>query len=253
VKTLVLNFIVIPAVAILIVLGMNLHPEIAIGILLIGVAPIMPLFPLFVSFARSGRPGTHAPILYASLLMVLSVPMTMFIARAIQLTAPGLEVNLVHVFIFLVGFQTVPVVIGYAIHERLTHRTALARKITTGCAVATLLIFIALSMAVSRQPLANLYGSDALVASILLVVVSLMLGWLVGGPDPKARKNLAMGTSLRNVGLSLLFAWVFFPDTLVADTVSVYAVFMLLFNILVASIWRWRANTLSTIPTIPTG
>ncbi|WP_067051500.1 hypothetical protein [Methanofollis ethanolicus] len=47
VRARVLNFIVIPAGAILIVRGLGLDPEIAFGILLIGMAPLMPLYPLF--------------------------------------------------------------------------------------------------------------------------------------------------------------------------------------------------------------
>lgn len=243
VRALVLNFIVIPALAILIVRGLNLHPEIAFGILLIGMAPLMPLYPLFTSFARSHIPGTHGPILYASLVMILSLPMTLFLGRAVSIASPALDLDLVNVLIFVVGFQTVPIIIGFVIRERCADRAALARKIVTGCAVATLVIFIALSQVVSRRPLPGLYGTHALTASILLVAASLLLGWLVGGPGPSNRKNLALGTSLRNVGLSLLFAWVFFPFTLVGDTVSVYAVVMLLANILVASIWRRRAGT----------
>jgi BASS family bile acid:Na+ symporter len=244
-RALALNLIVIPAVAVIIVRGLALDPEIALGILLIGVAPIMPLFTVFTSFARSRLPGSHGPILYASLLMVISIPITLLLFR-LGLIIPSMELNLIPMFLFLVGFQTIPIVIGFFIHERFARRAALARKIAMGCAIATLMVFIAISQIVSRKPLATLYGSGTLLASILLVVTSLVLGWLVGGPDPKIRKNLAMGTSLRNVGLSLFFAWAFFPDTLASEAVSVYAIFMLIFNILVAYTWRRQAERQST-------
>jgi len=241
-KTLALNIIVVPAVVVIIVRGLKLEPEVALGILLIGVAPIMPLFPLFTSFARSRVKGAHAPILYASLLMVISVPMTLLLLRVSRLVPSIPDLNLVPVLLFLVGFQTVPIVIGFIVREKFKHRADLSRKIAMGCSIATLLVFIALSQIVSRKPLSDLYGSGALIASALLVVTSLILGWLLGGPDPNVRKSLAMGTSLRNVGLSLFFAWTFFPSTLASETVSVYGTFMLLFNILVAYIWRRQAG-----------
>ena len=242
VRALLLNLLIIPAVAVLIVWGLKLEPEVGLGIILIGVAPIMPLFTLFTSFARSRVPGAHGSILYASFLMVVSIPMTLVLLRVSRLVPSIPDLNLVPVLLFLVGFQTVPILIGFVIREKFTYRAALARKIAMGCAIATLLAFIALSQIVSRKPLADLYGSGALIASVLLVVTSLILGWLLGGPDPNVRKNLAMGTSLRNVGLSLFFAWTFFPLTRAAETVSVYGTFMLLFNILVAYIWRRQAG-----------
>jgi len=63
-------------------------------------------------------------------------------------------------------------------------------------------------------------GGGALATMLLLVVVAWPIAGGLGGVDASIRKTLAMGTSLRNVGLCLLIATQDFLDTSVAAVVT---------------------------------
>jgi BASS family bile acid:Na+ symporter len=70
--------------------------------------------------------------------------------------------------------------------------------------------------------LAKVSGGGALMTMLLLVVVAWPIGWVLGGPDATIRKTLAIGTSLRNVGLCLLIATREFSDSGVGAVVFAY-------------------------------
>ena len=60
------------------------------------------------------------------------------------------------------------------------------------------------------------------------------IGWVLGGPEASIRKTLAIGTSLRNVGLCLLIATREFPDTGVAAVVTSYFLIQAIANLVYA-------------------
>ncbi len=50
------------------------------------------------------------------------------------------------------------------------------------------------------------YGSRAMSAVLCLVILSVSVGWVLGGPAREDRRVLAIGTAWRNVGLGALVA-----------------------------------------------
>ena len=54
--------------------------------------------------------------------------------------------------------------------------------------------------------LRDLFGTMGILAIVLAVGISLILGYLFGGPAEGTRRSLAMGSANRNAGMALLFA-----------------------------------------------
>ncbi len=54
--------------------------------------------------------------------------------------------------------------------------------------------------------LRDLFGTLGILAIILAVGISLILGYLFGGPSEGTRRSLAFGSANRNAGMALLFA-----------------------------------------------
>jgi len=71
---------------------------------------------------------------------------------------------------------------------------------------------------------ALVYGSNGLWAILSLVILSLGVGWILGGPAREDRRILAIGTALRNIGLGAVIATVDFRAPQVAATVIMYFV-----------------------------
>jgi BASS family bile acid:Na+ symporter len=70
-----------------------------------------------------------------------------------------------------------------------------------------------------------------------LVAATLIAGWLIGGPGMDSRKSLAMTTSVRNVGVSLVIASGSFPGTPAITAATAYALFQTVVMAVVALGW----------------
>jgi bile acid:Na+ symporter, BASS family len=70
-------------------------------------------------------------------------------------------------------------------------------------------------------------GINGLCAMLILVIISMVAGWLLGGPADGTRRVLAINTSLRNVALCLAIASSSFPGGNVDVGVIAFSMVML--------------------------
>jgi hypothetical protein len=84
---------------------------------------------------------------------------------------------------------------------------------------------------------------SSFVGMLALLVVSLAAGWLLGGPGSDNRKTLALTTSLRNVGVSLVIATGdIFAGTPAGPTVMVYGWVEIFGSLALALAWGRHAS-----------
>jgi BASS family bile acid:Na+ symporter len=87
--------------------------------------------------------------------------------------------------------------------------------------------------------LRDLFGTMGILAIVLAVGISLILGHLFGGPAEGTRRSLAMGSANRNAGMALLFATSISSD--LGDILAVlvaYIIVQILISGVVAAKWR---------------
>ena len=77
----------------------------------------------------------------------------------------------------------------------------------------------------------------AFVGMFALVLASVSAGWLLGGRGSANRKAVAMATSVRNVGVSLVIATASFPGTKAVTAATAFALFQTIVMALVALCW----------------
>jgi bile acid:Na+ symporter, BASS family len=58
----------------------------------------------------------------------------------------------------------------------------------------------------------GLFGSGAILATALLLIVALGAGYVLGGPDPANRRVLALGTAQRNLAAAFVIGTSNFAD-----------------------------------------
>jgi BASS family bile acid:Na+ symporter len=83
-------------------------------------------------------------------------------------------------------------------------------------------------------------GWNALLAMALLCELSLLLGYVFGGPGRASRRVIAFGTSNRNIALALLIAAGSFAGTPVLAGVVANGLFLILLGLVHVAWWRWR-------------
>lgn len=106
-----------------------------------------------------------------------------------------------------------------------------------------LLLLLLVVIVVKAFPLLIPFASKNLLALALMavmVIASLLMGYLLAGPDPKERTTVALVTSMRNPGLALLFAQINAPQMLELKlSILTYLVLTIIFSIPFLN-WRKR-------------
>jgi BASS family bile acid:Na+ symporter len=79
----------------------------------------------------------------------------------------------------------------------------------------SIVIFIIAAVMAGRYktPAIKLMGTNGIEAIVLLIICSWAMGWLMGGPEVRNRKVLAISSSMRNVGVCLPIASNYFAGT----------------------------------------
>lgn len=72
--------------------------------------------------------------------------------------------------------------------------------------------------------------------------MSVVAGWLLGGPADANRHTLSIGTALRNIGLCATIATASFPGTAVVSAVLVYLLIQAIVTTIVGTYFKRTAQ-----------
>src|SRR6516165_9382402 len=81
-------------------------------------------------------------------------------------------------------------------------------------------------------PYGAVAGRGTILVMLLLLVVSMLIGWFIGGPDGESRRVLATSTGMRSIVVVLYVARYCFPGTNVYMIPIVYLSLMVPINLL---------------------
>ena len=220
-RALLANFIIVPLLGVLLANLFRLPPQVATGFLLMAIAPGVP-FVLASVRKRGGSLGLAVALAFIlPLLSIVTVPIT---AGLVLPTAAKADLPMSRFVLTLVLFQLLPLLAGIAFGALAPGSAA-----RLGRPLQILFLASALALIVMLGPelvhgIASVYGSNGMLAMLCLVLLSMATGWLFGSPAREDRRVLAIGTTLRNIGLCAVAATSSFSDPLVAATVLTYFV-----------------------------
>jgi len=233
----VVNFVVVPALAAALARAFGLGAEISTGMILLAAAPFAPVVPVFARMARADLAlaaglTTLFPVLSAFLtpwvceLALRAVPD----AGAVRFSAGG-------VLLTLLCTITLPLALGIAVNHLAPaqgQRALRPVEIISESTGAVSLAFVTFTEL--RSVLA--IGWVPLLVMALVSEVSLLLGWAIGGPERSARRVVGLGTSNRNIALALLVAIQSFAGTPVVPAVVTNGLLLILLGLLHVALWR---------------
>ena len=218
-RSLLANVVVFPILAVLLTAPVHLPREVLIGVLLMAAAPGVPFLPRMVGAAKGNLTFAIDLMIVLQVVSVVTTPVTLNMILPVE---DAVKVPVLRTITTLVLFQLLPLALGMLVRQRAPqHAAAIAkpvRALSTLGLIGTLVFFIVPHLNVFAQ----VAGGGALTFMLLLVVVAWPIGWILGGPEVSIRKTLAIGTSLKNVGLCLLIAGREFSGTGVAAVVMSY-------------------------------
>jgi bile acid:Na+ symporter, BASS family len=222
-SALVANFVVVPLLGLVIARILPMPRDIETGFLLLAAAPGALLA---VNFTRQMRDSVPAAASLLLVLTVLSLAVTPPLAQLLLRIDEHVTMHYGQALRVLVLYMVLPLTAGLVIN-RLDHsRARILQKWSSVSADVLFILGVILTFSVKSAATKRI-GVHGLLAMLLLVAVSMVVGWIMGGPNHGTRRVLAVNTSMRNVALCLAISSRSFSGTNVEVAVIAFSALML--------------------------
>ena len=206
VLSLAANFVVAPAVAYGLTRAVTLDRPYEIGLLLLGGAAGAPFLPKLAGLADGDIAFS------VGLMLLLTVGSVAFLPVVLPLLIPGLAAEPWPLLRPLLVSMLLPLAVGMAV-RRLA--PGWAGRLRTACVVASnvsMVLAVGLLVGLNFDALVGTFGSGAVAVAVVFVGLTAAAGYALGGPDPRTRSVLGLGTGQRNVAAAMLMATQNFSD-----------------------------------------
>jgi BASS family bile acid:Na+ symporter len=222
VMSLLANFVLVPLVALGLAALLRLDEPFGVGLLLLGSAAGAPFLPKLTQLAKGN-------LAFAVGLMVLLMVITVgFLPLVLPLLLSGVSVDSAKIARSLFLLMLLPLAAALVVKARFPAAAARTRPILDRISNLSLILFTLMLITVNVNNVLAVFGTRAILAGLLFIIISFGIGWLLGGPEPDARRVLALGTAQRNIAAALVVAAQSFEDPKVVVMVIVVAIVGLL-------------------------
>jgi bile acid:Na+ symporter, BASS family len=220
--SLLANFALMPAAAIVLARVLRLDEPLGVGLLLLGVAAGAPFLPKLTQIA-------HGNLAFAVALMVLLMVITVaYLPLVLPILLPGVSVNPAKIARSLVVLMLLPLAGALAVNAKWPAVAARAKPLFDRLSSLGLVAVVVLLVVVNFTKVLSVFGTRAILAGLLFIALGYAVGWVLGGPGPDTRPVLGLGTAQRNIAAALVVGGQSFSDPSVVVMVVVVAIVSLL-------------------------
>ena len=228
IRTLLANCILIPAIGFLLISIFPLTRDVMIGLLLLAAIPGTPIAMQFTSRVES-RLAFAAGM--TAVLSLVSIIMTPLAVQVFPEASRQSERPILSLLTAIVVFMAMPLCAGLWASHRAPE---IARRVVLPLVIVATVTFVFLmweTRLARRQAFHAIAGRGTILAIVLLLLSSMLIGWMIGG-DADTRRVLTASTSMRNVVIVLYISRYCFPGTSVYMVPIVYLSIMVPANML---------------------
>jgi BASS family bile acid:Na+ symporter len=212
-----------------------------IGLMIIGSAAGSPMLPKWVKLAK-GDLGFGVALMV--LLMGTSI---VYLPLVLPRLIAGVDVQAWKVAQPLILMIPVPFIVGLLLKS---HYPGVAAKLAPPLdrfSSVCLIVVIVVVVALYRQSLISAIGEGAIAACMLFVALSMVAGYLLGGPEVGTRRVFTLGCGQRNIEAVLLIASTSVGDPKVMVMAVIAALVMFIMLLGTAVVFGRRAGQ-ETVP-----
>jgi predicted Na+-dependent transporter len=229
VRALLANCVLIPAIGFLLVRIFPLTPDASVGILLLAAIPGTPIA---LQFTRQAKTRLAFGAAMTFVLSLVSIAMTPLAVEVMPQAAQRNQRPILVLITSIVLYIALPLCAGLWA-TRCAPKIAPRLVLPLGIVASIIFIFLMWETRLVRRGALNaIRGRGTILAMLLLLFLSMLIGWLIGGPDRESRRVLATSTGMRSVIVVLYVARYCFPGTNVYMIPIVYLSLMVPTNLL---------------------
>lgn len=216
------NFVLVPALAYLINLLLPMSQDLEIGLIVLATAAGAPFLPKLVQ-------GAKGDVAFGVGLMVLLMVVTIiYMPIVLPLLLPGVSVDPWAIAKNLIVLMLIPLALGLLMKSHSPDSAAHWQPVMNKISGLAILVLLVVGLGLNVSTILGLIGSWGILALLLFIVGSLLIGLVLGGREPGVRSVMGLGTAQRNVSAAILVTAQNFPGTSTLPFVLVAALLLLL-------------------------
>ena len=235
VLALLANFVLMPLGAIALAKVLRLDEPFAIGLLILGCAAGAPFLPKLAELAK----GNLAFAVGAMVLLMVGT--VAYLPIVLPLLLPGITVNAWEIARSLLLLMLLPLAIGLALKARYGELAARVKPVLDWISNVSLILLVCLITAANIDKVLQVFGTRAILAGLLFIVLGLGTGWLLGGSGAGTKRVMALGTGQRNIAAALVVASSFSDPKVVVMVIVVAIVGLIVLMPLSRALASFRA------------
>jgi len=199
-KSLAANFILLPIITYIILQVIPLGQGLTIGLILMAAGAGSPFMLKLVQYMK-------ADMAFAvGLMLILSIVTLFYMPLLLSFLLPGVSVNPMTIASSLLVLIFLPLVIGTIVKSRYN---GIAKKIQptfNQISNIFIVIVVVLYLGLNYKDFLAVFGTGALITSIVFILAAFIIGYLLGGPSKNTKSALGMGTAIRNSSAAFVVA-----------------------------------------------
>jgi len=222
VLALVANFVLVPLLAYIILLVIPLEQSLKTGLIVLATAAGAPFLPKLVQ-------GAKGNIAFGVGLMVLLMLVTIaYIPLVLPLLLPGVQVNPWDIARSLIVLMLVPLAIGLLIKSHSPDAADTWQPVMSKISGLAILVLLVVGLGLNISNILSLIGTGGILALLIFIIGTFLIGFLVGGREASTRSVMALGTAQRNVSAAIVVTAQNFSGSNTLSFVLVGAILLLL-------------------------
>ena len=199
-RSLVAMNLIMPMVAVALVSSFDFKTPVQVALIALSVSPLPPVLPGKRLNLRS-HGYIYGIVVVAAVCSVVLVPLA---ASLLSTHFHTQHVSAVKVFIVVLLTVLAPLLIGIALQRIGASRASSLAAVLSKVGTALLVVACIPVLVMEWPTIRSLFGDGTVVAAIVLSGLGLLVGHLLGGPDPQNRTVLALATASRHPGVALV-------------------------------------------------
>ena len=232
-RLILVNIILIPVVAWVLTLVIPMDDAVATGLVLVAICPAAAFGPKLAQMENGDVPYSIGGMFVLALLSIITIPISA------NLLLPGdFALDATVILRTLILFELIPLAVGLFIKARYPDIAESWGPSVNQTSSVSLKLVIVLMIVSQLQAVIGLIGSLALLVAVLIVIASLAMGYLLGGPSQATRRVTATTSTVRNNAVALVLAAPL--DPLVSVVALAYALIAVVGGSVAAGEWAKR-------------
>ena len=236
IMALLANFVVAPVAAYILIQVFSLDEPLAIGLLLVSLAAGAPGLPKMAEFAKLDTAA-------ATGLMVLLVVVTIIVMPiVVPLVATGISVTFWDIASGLIFLILVPLALSLFVRARWETFASEVRPFFAQASNLSLLILMVLMVVLNFNNVVGMLGSGGLLASLILVILTVVGGYFLGALGGSNKWVQALGAGQRNIAAAMVVATMNFGNEEIVMVVVYSLIGLLIMTPLSLELGKRRAK-----------